>query len=126
MCVSPQLEELNAIPEKTEQDVASLTKKKDKLEAEKVKEEQKLAEVMESLKTETAGLQEEKGAKETELIDLQKAVNETKSKVSRDNSSLVLCSMEFGGSGQISVSNLKQLTITTLISTCLAVIRCDI
>ena len=126
MCVSPQLEELNAIPEKTEQDVASLTKKKDKLEAEKVKEEQKLAEVMDSLKTETAGLQEEKGAKETELIDLQKAVNETKSKVSRDNSSLVLCSMEFGGSGQISVSNLKQLTITTLISTCLAVIRCDI
>ena len=48
-----QLEELKQIPEKTERDIGGLQKKLDKLEAEKAKEEEKLKEVMDSLKTET-------------------------------------------------------------------------
>lgn len=76
-----QLEDLKLLPEKAEKEVECLEKKKEKLEKEKEKEEEKLAEVMESLKTETAGLQEEKEGKERELVELQKAVNETKSVV---------------------------------------------
>ncbi len=41
------------IPEKTERDVADLKKKLDKLETDKAKEDEKLKEVMDSLKTET-------------------------------------------------------------------------
>jgi len=41
------------IPEKSEKDVADLEKKLKKLDAEKAVEEEKLKEVMESLKTET-------------------------------------------------------------------------
>ena len=52
------------------------------MEKEKKKEEEKLAEVMESLKTETQGLQQEKDAKEQELLAMQKQLNETKSTVS--------------------------------------------
>ena len=68
------------IPEKTEKDVAEMTKKLDKLNSEKEREEIKLAEVMESLKTETQGLQAEKEAKEQELLELEKIENATKSK----------------------------------------------
>ena len=41
------------IPEKTERDIVDFKKKQEKLEVEKAKEDEKLKEVMESLKTET-------------------------------------------------------------------------
>ncbi len=44
---------MQQIPEKTERDVVELQKKLDKLEVDKAKEEEKLKEVMDSLKTET-------------------------------------------------------------------------
>ena len=48
-----KLTELHQIPEKLEQEKVVLQKKLDKLEGEKQIEEEKLKEVMESLKTET-------------------------------------------------------------------------
>ena len=48
-----QLEELEQIPEKTERDVAELKGKLEKLEKDKEREDKKLEEVMDSLKTET-------------------------------------------------------------------------
>lgn len=44
-------------------------------------EEEKLAKVLEGLKSETQGLQEEKDKHESKLLSLQKGVNEAKSKV---------------------------------------------
>ena len=48
-----QLDELRQIPEKTERDISDLKKKLEKLEKEKAKEDEKLKEVLDSLKTET-------------------------------------------------------------------------
>ena len=69
------------MPAESEKLVCELKKKLEQLEGKKKKEDEKLAEVMESLKTETKGMQEEKEKKEEELLALQKNVNETKSKV---------------------------------------------
>lgn len=53
-CYVPlQLEELKAIPDKMEKDLVEYKKKLEKLEKEKVAEEEKLKVVMEGLKTET-------------------------------------------------------------------------
>ena len=48
-----QLEELKIIPEKSEKEVADLGKQLEKLQADKLKQEEQLKEVMESFKTET-------------------------------------------------------------------------
>ena len=48
-----QLEDLKAIPEKTEHTIEQLEKKLASMEKDREKEEAKLKEVMESLKTET-------------------------------------------------------------------------
>lgn len=59
--VSPlQLEELHGVPASSEKAIAEATARKEELEKQKVKEEEKLKEVMESLKEETSGLQQEK------------------------------------------------------------------
>lgn len=74
-----RVEELTLMPSELEKTITDHKKKLEKLEGDKKIEEDKLAAVMESLKTETKGLQEEKDKKETELLELQKSVNETKS-----------------------------------------------
>jgi len=48
-----QLEELKIIPEKSEKEVVDLGKQLEKLQADKLKQEEQLKEVMESFKTET-------------------------------------------------------------------------
>ena len=48
-----KLEEMKLLPEKYEKDIEGMAKKMEKLEKEKDKEDDKLKEVMESLKTET-------------------------------------------------------------------------
>lgn len=55
-----QLEELRGVPASSEKAIADATARKEELEKQKVKEEEKLKEVMESLKEETSGLQQEK------------------------------------------------------------------
>lgn len=55
-----QLEEVRGVPASSEKAIAEATARKDKLETQKVKEEEKLKEVMESLKEETSGLQQDK------------------------------------------------------------------
>lgn len=55
-----QLEELRAVPASSEKAIADATARKEELEKQKVKEEEKLKEVMENLKEETSGLQQEK------------------------------------------------------------------
>lgn len=55
-----QLEELRAVPASSEKAIADATARKEELEKQKVKEEEKLKEVMESLKEETSGLQQDK------------------------------------------------------------------
>ncbi|KAJ3590816.1 hypothetical protein NHX12_008764 [Muraenolepis orangiensis] len=73
------LEEVRNVPASSEKIIAEATATKEEQEKAHVKEEDKLKEVMESLKEETSGLQQDKEAKEKELMGLSKAVNETRS-----------------------------------------------
>lgn len=74
-----KVQDLKKQPEKLQKDIEKLQAKKEKLEKEKVEAEAKLAEVMESLKTQTDELQEQKAVHEQELLGLQKGVSEKKS-----------------------------------------------
>lgn len=55
-----QLEEVRGVPASSEKAISEATARKEELEKRKVKEEEKLKEVMESLKEETSGLQQDK------------------------------------------------------------------
>ncbi|KAK3094368.1 hypothetical protein FSP39_000811 [Pinctada imbricata] len=83
-----RVEELKLVPDEAAKSIEGFQKNLEKLEVEKKKEDEKLAAVMESLKTETKGLQEEKDSKEEELLGLKKTVNETKSTLSVAKSEL--------------------------------------
>ncbi|XP_067306033.1 structural maintenance of chromosomes protein 4 [Pseudorasbora parva] len=76
-----KLEEVRSVPASSEKIIAEASHQKETLEKKKLVEEQKLAQVMESLKEETSGLQEDKEKKEQELLELSKAVNETRSRM---------------------------------------------
>ncbi|XP_048397870.1 structural maintenance of chromosomes protein 4 isoform X2 [Stegostoma tigrinum] len=76
-----KLEELKNIPGDSEDTIRDATARREELEQNKVKEEEKLRKVMDSLKQETKGLQEDKEMKEEELMELSKAVNESRSKM---------------------------------------------
>ncbi|XP_076837221.1 structural maintenance of chromosomes protein 4 [Brachyhypopomus gauderio] len=76
-----KLEEVRNVPASSEKVIADASVQKVQLEKQKVKEEEALAQVMESLKEETSGLQLDKENKEKELLDLSKAVNETRSQM---------------------------------------------
>lgn len=74
-----KLEEVSSVPASSEQVITETSARNEELEKKKLLEEQKLAQVMESLKEETSGLQDEKEKREQELLELSKAVNETRS-----------------------------------------------
>ncbi|KAI2656619.1 Structural maintenance of chromosomes protein 4 [Labeo rohita] len=76
-----KLEEVRSVPASSEKIITEASAQKEELEKKKLVEEQKLAQVMESLKEETSGLQEDKEKKEQELLELSKAVNETRSRM---------------------------------------------
>uniref|UniRef100_A0AAR2INF9 Structural maintenance of chromosomes protein n=1 Tax=Pygocentrus nattereri TaxID=42514 RepID=A0AAR2INF9_PYGNA len=76
-----KLEEVRNVPASSEKIIMEASAQKEELERQKVKEEEALAQVMESLKEETSGLQLEKEQKEKELLELSKAVNETRSQM---------------------------------------------
>ncbi|NWX24428.1 SMC4 protein, partial [Aegotheles bennettii] len=76
-----KVEELKNVPSTSEKTISEATSKKELLEKAKEKEEEKLKQVMDSLKEETRGLQNEKESKEKELMEFSKAVNETRSKM---------------------------------------------
>uniref|UniRef100_A0A673BKB5 Structural maintenance of chromosomes protein n=1 Tax=Sphaeramia orbicularis TaxID=375764 RepID=A0A673BKB5_9TELE len=79
---------LRGVPASSEKAISEATARKEGLEKQKVKEEEKLKEVMESLKEETSGLQQDKETKEKELMELSKAVNETRSRMDLAQSEL--------------------------------------
>uniref|UniRef100_A0A8C3A221 Structural maintenance of chromosomes protein n=1 Tax=Cyclopterus lumpus TaxID=8103 RepID=A0A8C3A221_CYCLU len=83
-----KLEEVRGVPASSEKAISEATACKEELEKQKVKEEKKLEEVMESLKEETSGLQQDKETKEKELMELSKAVNETRSRMDLAQSEL--------------------------------------
>lgn len=83
-----KLEEVRGVPASSEKAISEATARKEELEKQKVKEEKKLEEVMESLKEETSGLQQDKETKEKELMELSKAVNETRSRMDLSQSEL--------------------------------------
>ncbi|XP_054473156.1 structural maintenance of chromosomes protein 4 [Anoplopoma fimbria] len=83
-----KLEEVRGVPASSEKAISEATARKEELEMQKVKEEKKLEEVMESLKEETSGLQQDKETKEKELMELSKAVNETRSRMDLAQSEL--------------------------------------
>ncbi|KAF4103742.1 hypothetical protein G5714_014729 [Onychostoma macrolepis] len=76
-----KLEEVRSVPASSEKIITEASAQKEELEKKKLVEEQKLAQVMESLKEETSGLQEDKEKKEQELLELSKTVNETRSRM---------------------------------------------
>lgn len=51
---------MRGVPASSEKAIADATARKEEMEKQKVKEEEKLKEVMESLKEETSGLQQDK------------------------------------------------------------------
>lgn len=55
-----QLEEVRGVPASSEKAIADASARKEEMEKQKAKEEEKLKEVMESLKEETSGLQQDK------------------------------------------------------------------
>ncbi|XP_034723719.1 structural maintenance of chromosomes protein 4 isoform X1 [Etheostoma cragini] len=83
-----KLEQVRGVPASSEKAISEATACKEELEKLKVKEEKKLEEVMESLKEETSGLQQDKETKEKELMELSKAVNETRSRMDLAQSEL--------------------------------------
>ncbi|XP_077396706.1 structural maintenance of chromosomes protein 4 [Festucalex cinctus] len=83
-----KLEEVRGVPANSEKAISEATTQKEELEKRKGKEEEKLKEVMESLKEETSGLQQDKETKENELMELSKAVNETRSRMDLAQSEL--------------------------------------
>ncbi|XP_031716571.1 structural maintenance of chromosomes protein 4 isoform X1 [Anarrhichthys ocellatus] len=83
-----KLEEVRGVPASSEKAISEATARKEEQEKQKVKEEKKLEEVMESLKEETSGLQQDKETKEKELMELSKAVNETRSRMDLAQSEL--------------------------------------
>ncbi|XP_058489020.1 structural maintenance of chromosomes protein 4 isoform X1 [Solea solea] len=83
-----KLEKVRSVPANSEKAISDATVRKEELEKQKVKEEDKLKEVMESLKEETSGLQQDKETKEKELMELSKAVNETRSRMDLAQSEL--------------------------------------
>lgn len=83
-----KLEEVRGVPASSEKAISEATARKEELEKQKVKEEKKLEEVMETLKEETSGLQQDKETKEKELMELSKAVNETRSRMDLAQSEL--------------------------------------
>ncbi|KAJ8280337.1 hypothetical protein GJAV_G00053360 [Gymnothorax javanicus] len=76
-----KLEEVRNIPASSEKIITEAAAKREVLEKQKGVEEEKLKKVMESLKEETCGLQQDKETKEKELLELSKAVNETRSQM---------------------------------------------
>uniref|UniRef100_A0A3Q3WHB2 Structural maintenance of chromosomes protein n=1 Tax=Mola mola TaxID=94237 RepID=A0A3Q3WHB2_MOLML len=83
-----KLEEVRGVPASSEKAISDATARKEELEKQKVKEEEKLKKVMESLKEETSGLQQDKETKEKELMELSKVVNETRSRMDLAQSEL--------------------------------------
>ncbi|XP_020491769.1 structural maintenance of chromosomes protein 4 isoform X1 [Labrus bergylta] len=83
-----KLEEVRGVPASSEKAISEATARKEELEKQKGKEEEKLKAVMESLKEETSGLQQDKETKEKELMELSKAVNETRSRMDLAQSEL--------------------------------------
>nr|XP_027320521.1 structural maintenance of chromosomes protein 4 [Anas platyrhynchos] len=76
-----KVEELKNASSSSEKSISDATSKKELLEKAKIEEEEKLKQVMNSLKKETKGIQEEKEAKEKELMEFNKTVNEARSKM---------------------------------------------
>ncbi|XP_060690834.1 LOW QUALITY PROTEIN: structural maintenance of chromosomes protein 4 [Hemiscyllium ocellatum] len=76
-----KLEEMKSIPGDNENTIRDAAAKREQLEQNKVKEEEKLKKIMDTLKQETKGLQEDKEIKEKELMELSKVVNESRSKM---------------------------------------------
>ncbi|KAI7800473.1 structural maintenance of chromosomes protein 4 [Triplophysa rosa] len=99
-----KLEEVRSVPASSEQVITETSAQKEELEEKKLQEEQKLAQVMESLKEETSGLQDEKEKREQELLELSKAVNETRSRMDVAQSELDI----YLSQHNTAVSQLKQ------------------
>lgn len=76
-----KLEELLQVPEKNEKDIQECEGLRDTLEEKRKKEEEAYHKAMTTLNSETQQLQDEKAKYETQLIDLRKEVDETKSVV---------------------------------------------
>ncbi|XP_055593544.1 structural maintenance of chromosomes protein 4 [Uranotaenia lowii] len=86
-----KLIELKEIPEKNAKEITESEKKIESLTKQKTDIETKLAENLATLKDETKVLLEEKEKLQTELIDLKKAVDDSKSALSLAESELKIC-----------------------------------
>ncbi|NXT50806.1 SMC4 protein, partial [Pluvianellus socialis] len=85
-----KVEEWKNVPSNSEKAISEATSKKELLEKAKEKEEENLKKVMDNLKKETRGIQEEKESKEKELMEFSKIVNEARSKMAVAQSELDL------------------------------------
>lgn len=74
-----KLEEFQSVGDKSKPEIEKCVAVMEKLEKQKLEEEQLLSEIMASLKDETEGLQKEKEGKENDLMEKQKVVNEARS-----------------------------------------------
>ncbi|NXX89907.1 SMC4 protein, partial [Centropus bengalensis] len=76
-----KVEELKKVPLNSGKAISEATSKKELLEKRKEEEERKFKQVLNNLKKETQGLQDEKESKAKELMEFSKGVNEARSKM---------------------------------------------
>ncbi|XP_015924685.1 structural maintenance of chromosomes protein 4 isoform X2 [Parasteatoda tepidariorum] len=86
-----KISKLKKQPETLKGEISELEEKKKKIEATKAVEEDKLTELMGSMKDEIQGFQEEKDSLEKELVQLKDTVNQKKSELDLAQSELDLC-----------------------------------
>uniref|UniRef100_A0A8D8BBH1 Structural maintenance of chromosomes protein n=1 Tax=Culex pipiens TaxID=7175 RepID=A0A8D8BBH1_CULPI len=86
-----KLHELQAVPEKNAKEITESEKKIESLTRQKTDLETTLAENLTTLKDETQPLLEQKEQLQTELIDLKKAVDDSKSALALAESELKIC-----------------------------------
>ncbi|NXI91160.1 SMC4 protein, partial [Psophia crepitans] len=105
-------EELKNMRSNSEKAIEEAMSKKELLEKTKEEEEGKLKQVMDSLKSETQGLQEKKEIKEKELMEFSKVVNEARSKMDVAQSELdILLSRHNTAVSQLNQA--KEVLVTT-------------
>lgn len=85
------LEEHRKVPEKNNLELAEVNKKLEKLRGQKVEKENTLQQNLDSLQSETQPIIDRKEKLETELVELQRSVDECKAALALADSELTLC-----------------------------------
>lgn len=88
-----QLEEVRSVPASSDKIITEASAQKEELEEKRLVEEQKLAQVMESLKEETSGLQEDKEVRSCLVCDADSTLSSETSCENAINTKHTMCTL---------------------------------